>query len=106
VRTRTADLYRVDERAKIATTAGLLIKIWTEVISLISYSLVGISGVSLGQFLPSLEPVFEVIPKHSSMLMVDFLGPSEDLVNFQSTDGFWTGGGYNPRFGLMVRIDL
>jgi hypothetical protein len=40
------------------------------------------------------------------MLMVDFVGPSENLVNFQSTDGFWTGGGYNPRFGLMVRIDL
>ena len=36
------------ESPKIAATAGLLSKIWTEVISLVSYSLVGVSGVSLG----------------------------------------------------------
>jgi hypothetical protein len=70
------------------------------------YSLVGVSGVSLGHFVPRLEPVFEVIPKHSSMLMVDFLGPSEDLVNFQSIHARRIGGGYISHFGLMVYIDL
>jgi hypothetical protein len=78
----------------MAATAGLLNKIWTEVIPLVSYSLVGVSGVSLGQFPPSLEPVFEVIPKHSSMLVVDFLGASENLVNFQPIDGRRIGGRY------------
>jgi hypothetical protein len=64
------------------------------------------SDVSIRQFLPSLEPVFEVIPKHSSMLMVDFLDPSENLVNFQPIDGRRIGGGYISRFGLMVYINL
>jgi len=40
------------------------------------------------------------------MLMVDFLGPSENLVNFQPIDGRRIGGGYISRFGLMVYIDL
>ena len=61
---------------------------------------------SLGQFLPSLEPVFEVIPKHSPMLVVDFLGSPENLVNFQPIDGRRIRGGYILRFGLMVHIDL
>jgi len=40
------------------------------------------------------------------MLMVDFLGPSENLVNFQPIYGRRIGGGYISRFGLMVYIDL
>ena len=70
----------------------------------ISYS--ACSTVSLGQFLPRLEPVFEVIPKHSAVLLVYFPGPSDDLVSVKSIDSFRTGSGYISRFGLMVHIDL
>src|SRR5260370_23760016 len=69
----------------------------------ISYS--ACSTVSLGQFLPRLEPVFEVIPKHSAVLLVYFPGPSDDLVNVQSIDSFPPGSGYISRFVLMRYID-
>jgi len=41
-------------------------------------------AASLGLFTPRLEPIFEVIRKHSAALTVDFMGAPEDFLNPQS----------------------